>query len=171
MQALFRERGLIPAQAGKGARLAFEYRRNGTRCLFGAFNVRTGKLLGRCTPTRKREDFLSFMDLVASTYRQKRVHIVLDNLNTHHDTTAGDFITQWNRRHGDRFVFHYTPTHGSWLNQIELWFGILARRVLKHGSFSSVEDLERAVSSFVEQWNESEAHPFRWTYDGTPLAA
>ena len=94
------------------------------------------------------------------------------DLGTHlRDTSAGDFVTQWNRRHGDRFVFHYTPTHGSWLNQIELWFGILARRVLKHGSFESVDELERAVMAFIEQWNKREAHPFRWTYEGTPLAA
>ncbi|MBL4843961.1 MAG: IS630 family transposase [Planctomycetes bacterium] len=171
MQALSRRRGLIHAQPGRSGRLEFEHRRNGTRCLFGCFNVRTGRVLDRCSPSRKREDFLSFMDLVASTYRQGRVHVVLDNLNTHHDTSAGDFITQWNRRHGDRFVFHYTPTHGSWLNQIELWFGILSRRILKHGSFETAAELERAVMAFVEQWNEREAHPFRWTYEGTPLAA
>jgi len=171
MQALSRARGVIQARPGRGGRLEFEYRRNGTRCLFGCFNVRTGRVLGACSPTRKRADFFSFMDRVASVYRQHRVHIVLDNLNTHHDTSAGDFVTRWNRRHGDRFVFHYTPTHGSWLNQIELWFGILTRRILKHGSFETVGELERAVMAFIEQWNEREAHPFRWTYEGTPLAA
>lgn len=171
MQALSRARGLIPAQPGRDGRLEFEYRRNGTRCLLGCFNVRTGKVLGVCSPTRKRADFFSFMDRVASVYRQSRVHVVLDNLNTHRDTSAGDFVSQWNRKHGDRFVFHYTPTHGSWLNQIELWFGILSRRVLKNGSFESVYELERAVLAFIEQWNECEAHPFRWTYEGTPLAA
>ena len=171
MQALSRARGLIQARPGRNGRLEFEYRRNGTRCLFGCFNVRTGKVFGACSPTRKRPDFFAFMDRVASVYRQGRVHVVLDNLNTHRDTSAGDFVSQWNRRHGDRFVFHYTPTHGSWLNQIELWFGILSRRVLKHGSFATVDELERAVMAFIEQWNEREAHPFRWTYEGTPLAA
>lgn len=171
MQALSRSRGLVRGGPGKISRLEFEYRRNGTRCLFGCFNVRTGQVLGRVSQTRKREDFLAFMDQVASRYRQERVHVVLDNLNIHHDTSAGDFVSQWNRRHGDRFVFHYTPTHGSWLNQIELWFGILSRRVLKHGSFETAEALERAVTTFVDQWNHWEAHPFRWTYEGTPLAA
>ena len=171
MQALSRQRGVVRGGQQKPNRLEFEYRRNGTRCLFGCFNVRTGQVLGWCSPTRKREDFFAFMDRVASRYRQERVHVVLDNLNTHHDTSAGDFVSQWNRRHGNRFVFHYTPTHASWLNQIELWFGILTRRVLKHGSFETVEALEKAVLTFVDQWNSWEAHPFRWTYEGIPLAA
>lgn len=171
MQALSRARGLVRGAAGRRTRLEFEYRRNGTRCLFGCFNVRTGELLGRCSKTRKRADFLAFMDLVASKFRQPRVHVVLDNLNIHHDTKAGDFISQWNRAHGNRFVFHYTPTHGSWLNQVELWFGILTKRVLRHASFANPEALVRAVDAFVAQWNEQEAHPFRWTYEGVPLAS
>ena len=150
-------------------RFEFEYKRNGTRCLFACFNIATGKVLGRCTTSRKRPDFFSFMDLVASTYRQGRVHIVLDNLNTHLNTRQGNFITDWNRRHGKRFVFHYTPTHGSWLNQVELWFGIVSRRVLRHGNFDTPDELITAIEDFIEQWNEMEAHPFRWTYEGVPL--
>lgn len=111
------------------------------------------------------------MDLVASTYQQGRVHVVLDNLNTHHDTRQGRFITNWNRAHGSRFVFHYTPTHGSWLNQVELWFGIMTRRVLRHGDFHDPDELVEAVEAFIEDWNSMEAHPFRWTYRGTPLVS
>jgi transposase len=169
MQALSRSRALQPAQAGRAARFEFEYKRNGTRCLFGCFNIATGRVIGRCTSSRTREDFLSFMDLVASVYRQERVHIVLDNLNTHKDTNQGRFVTQWNRRHGGRFVFHYTPTHGSWLNQIELWFGIVSRRVLRYGHFPSPDELVAAIESFIDTWNRVEAHPFRWTYQGLPL--
>ena len=169
MQALSRSRALQPAQPGREARFEFEYKRNGTRCLFGCFNIATGQVLGRCTTSRKRPDFLSFLDLVASVYRQRRVHVVLDNLNTHKDTNQGRFITGWNRRHGSRFVFHYTPTHGSWLNQIELWFGIVSRRVLRHASFRTPDELVSAIESFMDTWNREEAHPFRWTYDGTPL--
>jgi transposase len=94
---------------------------------------------------------------------------VLDNLNTHKDTSQGRFVTEWNRRHGGRFVFHYTPTHGSWLNQIELWFGIVSRRVLRYGDFHSPDDLISAIESFLDTWNRVEAHPFRWTYQGHPL--
>ena len=112
---------------------------------------------------RKRPDFFAFMDLVASVYAERRIHVVLDNLNTHRDTSRGDFVTAWNKRHGNRFVFHYTPTHGSWLNQIELWFGIVSRRVLRYGNFSSPDELVEALEAFMGQWNSVEAHPFRWT--------
>ena len=169
IQALSRCRPLQPAGRGRAARFEFEYKRNGTRCLFGCFNIGTGKILGRCTRRRKRPDFLSFMDGVASVYRQRRVHVILDNLNTHRDTTKGAFVSDWNRRHGNRFVFHYTPTHGSWLNQIELWFCIVTRRILRYGNFRSPDELIAAIEAFIAQWNESEAHPFRWTYEGLPL--
>lgn len=169
MQALSRSRILQPARRGRAGRFEFEYKRNGTRCLFACFNIATGKVLGRCTTSRKRPDFFSFMDLVASTYRQNRVHIVLDNLNTHLNTRQGTFISDWNRRHGRRFIFHYTPTHGSWLNQVELWFGIVSRRVLRHGIFGTPDELITAIEGFIEHWNEMEAHPFRWTYEGIPL--
>jgi transposase len=169
MQALSRGRQLQPTSPGRAARFEFEYKRNGTRCLFACFNIGTGKVLGRCMRSRKRPDFFSFMDRVASTYRQSRVHVVLDNLNTHCDTRKGNFVTEWNLRHGSRFVFHYTPTHGSWLNQVELWFSIISRRVLRYGNFHSPGELIRAIHRFIRTWNRSEAHPFRWTYDGLPL--
>ena len=169
MQALSRRRPLHLGAPGRDARFEFQYKRNGTRCLFACFNVGTGKVLGQCTTQRKRSDFLSFMDRVASAYRQRRVHVVLDNLNTHRDTNRGAYMTEWNRRHGNRFVFHYTPTHGSWLNQIELWFCLLSRRILRYGNFHSPDELVASVTAFIEAWNETEAHPFRWTYDGLPL--
>ena len=169
MQALSRSRDLRLPEPDRAGRFEFEYKRNGTRCLFGCFNINSGKVLGRCTVSRTRHEFLSFMDWVASVYRQKRVHIVLDNLNTHKDTRQGPFITEWNRRHGSRFRFHYTPTHGSWLNQIELWFSIVSRRVLRYGNFRSPDELVGAIEDFIETWNQHEALPFRWTYDGLPL--
>jgi transposase len=169
MQALSRARAMQPPRPTRDARFEFEYKRNGTRVLFACFDIRTGKVLGRCTEKRKRPDFFSFMDLVASKYRQPRVHVVVDNLNTHRDTSKGAFVTAWNRRHGNRFVFHYTPTHGSWLNQVELWFGIMTRRVLRYGNFSCPDALIAGVEGFIDDWNAREAHPFRWTYKGTPL--
>lgn len=169
MQALSRSRNLQLAQPGRSGRQEFEYQRHGTRCLFACFNIATGQVLGRCTKTRKRDDFFSFMAEIASTYRQRRVHVVLDNLNTHRDTSRGKFVTEWNQQHGNRFVFHYTPTHGSWLNQVELWFAIVSRRVLRHGSFRTLNELVTAIERFIVRWNESEARPFRWTYQGLPL--
>lgn len=169
MQALSRCRELTPSGPGQVARFDFEYKRNGTRCLFACFDVKSGKVLGKCTTQRKRPDFFSFMDGVASVYRQRRVHVVPDNLNTHRNTSQGDFVTEWNKRHGNRFVFYYTPTHGSWLNQVELWFGIVSRRILRYGNFHSPDELIAAIEAFIEEWNRTEAHPFRWTYEGLPL--
>jgi transposase len=169
MQALSHRRPLQPASPGRRPRQDFEYKRNGTRCLFACFNVGTGRVLGRCTTTRTREDFLCFLDEVASVYRQARVHLIMDNLNTHRDTQQGDFMTRWNRRHGGRFVFHYTPTHGSWLNQVELWFCVLSRRILRYAEFRSPDELVAAIERFIREWNETDAHPFRWTYEGLPL--
>lgn len=169
IQALSRCRELKPSQPDQAARFDFEYKRNGTRCLFACFNVGTGKVLGRCTEKRKRPDFFSFMDHVASVYPERRVHAVMDNLNTHRNTSQGDFVTDWNKRHGNRFVFYYTPTHGSWLNQVELWFGIVSRRILRYGNFRSPDELIAAIEAFIEEWNRIEAHPFRWTYEGLPL--
>lgn len=169
MQALSRYRELKPSQLDQASRFDFEYKRNGTRCLFACFNVGTGRVLGRCTKKRKRPDFFAFMDWVASVYRQRRVHVILDNLNTHRNTSQGDFVAEWNKRHGNRFVFYYTPTHGSWLNQVELWFGIVSRRILRYGNFRSPDELMAAIEAFIKEWNHREAHPFRWTYEGLPL--
>jgi hypothetical protein len=169
--AMSRSRALTPAAPGRDGRQDFEYRRNGTRCLFACFDVGSGRVLGRCTTQRKRADFQSFLDLVASAYPQRRVHVVLDNLNTHSDSKQGNFISEWNRAHGDRFVFHYTLTHGSWLNQVELWLGVVSRRVLRYGTFRSPDELVQAIPSFIEVWNRTEGHPFRWTYRGRPLVS
>lgn len=101
------------------------------------------------------------MDRVASVYRHRRIHVILDNLDTHLDTRKGAFVTDWNRSHGSRFVFHYTPTYGSWLNQVELWFDIVSRRVLRYANFSSPDELVEAIDEFIDDWNANEAHPFR----------
>lgn len=167
MQALSRRHPFRRPKPGKAGRDEFEYRRNGTRCLFACFNVRTGHVLGRLTARRTQQDFLDFLDEVARTYRQGVVHVVLDNLNTHKSAA----VAEWNARHGNRFRFHYTPTHGSWLNQVEIFFGILVRRVLKHASYGTTRLLDRAVERFVQQWNERDAHPFRWTYQQRTLVA
>jgi transposase len=162
MQALSRRVPLRRAQPGQAGRQEHEYRRHGTRCLFACFNVRTGKVLGRMSAQRRSVEFLGFMDEVARAYPQGRVHVVLDNLNTHY----GPAVQAWNRAHGHRFVFHFTPFHASWLNQVEVFFSILARRVLHHAEFATTDALDRAVLGFLEHWNRREAHPFAWTYDG-----
>ncbi len=162
MQALEHKHPFIAPARGKAGRREFEYIRHGTRTLFAAFNPHTGHVVGECSVRRKAEDLLRFMERVAEEYPTGNVTIVWDNLNIH----KGPAWEAFNQRHGGRFRFLYTPLHASWVNQVEIWFSILARRVLKHGSFATADDLVRAVDGFVAHWNEHEAHPFRWTFRG-----
>lgn len=141
----------------------YEYRRKGTQSLLGAFEVGTGHVVGRVVPKRSADALVAFMEEVARRYPQGKVYVVWDNLNIHYDG-SDDRWTKFNQRHGNRFHFVYTPKHASWLNQIEIWFSILQRRVLRLGSFDSLDAQARRVEAFVEHWNEHEAHPFRWTW-------
>jgi transposase len=149
----------IRARAG---RREFEYIRHGTKTLFSAFNPHTGHVFGECSVRRKAVDLMRFMERVAVQYPTGNVTIVWDNLNIHH----GPAWEAFNHRHGGRFRFLYTPLHASWVNQVEVWFSILARRVLKHASFRDLDALTRAVDGFVAHWNTDEAHPFRWVFRG-----
>jgi hypothetical protein len=160
MQALSRRVGLRRARRGRAGRQESDYKRHGTRCLLACFDVRTGRVIGTLKERRRSVEFLAFLDRVAQAYPPGRVHVVLDNLNTHYAPA----IDAWNQAHGGRFVFHYMPYHASWLDQIEISFGILSRRVLRHGEFPSVDALEHAAEKFLRRWNRVEAHPFRWTY-------
>lgn len=162
MQAL--EKRFAPRACGPGrpGREEFEYRRRGTRTLIAGFNVRTGEVLAACGPTRKAHDLLAFMERVAKRYPTGLVYIIWDNLNIH----SGPRWAEFNARHGGRFHFVYTPIHASWVNQVEVWFSILARRVLRHAAFRSVHELTARVLAFVEHWNRIEARPFRWTFRG-----
>lgn len=162
MQALEHRYPMKPCSPGRAARKEFEYKRHGTATLIGAFNIRTGEVLARCGPTRTADDLLAFMEQVARRYPSGPVYIIWDNLNIHHGPRWDEF----NARHGGRFHFVYTPLHASWVNQIELWFSILARRVLKHASFRSAKELTARVLAFVDYWNQAEAHPFHWTFRG-----
>ena len=161
MQALERKHpNRWPAQ-GRCGRREFEYTRHGTRTLIAAFDIRTGRVFGQCRPRRTAEDLLAFMDAVAAHYPGE-VYVVWDNLNIHH----GPRWEQFNSRHDERFHFLYTPLHASWVNQIEIWFAILARRILRYGSFCSIRQLEARVMGFIDHWNTHEAHPFTWTFRG-----
>lgn len=162
MQALERKHPSQLPGVGQVGRYEFEYVRKGTRTLIAAFDPHTGEVFGRCSRRRKAADLLRFMEAVAKRYPRKRVTIVWDNLNIH----SGPRWEAFNRRHGNRFRFVYTPLHASWVNQVEIWFSILARRVLRYGSFSSATELTSAVRAFIAHWNAHEAHPFRWTFRG-----
>lgn len=166
IQALERASPDQRAAPGRAGRREFEYVRHGTLTLFAAREVHSGQVTGWCQPQRRRVEFLAFLDTLAKRYPRGRVHCVLDNLNTH----SGPEVTAWLKRHHGRFIFHFTPFHASWLNQVEVWFSILSRQFLRHASFASVDDLEARLLRFIDRYN-TRAGPFTWTWKGYPLVA
>jgi transposase len=167
MQALGRKHPVKWAQPGREGRFDYEYVRNGTRKLLAAFNPHTGHVDAEVRKHRKAKDLLEFMESLARKYPKVQVHIIWDNLNIHFDGKDRRW-TQFNRRHGNRFHFHYTPIHASWVNQVEIFFGILHKRLLRYGVFDSLKALDKALLAFIRHWNRHEAHPFRWTFKGYP---
>lgn len=168
MQALGRKHPSRPPEPGQDGRIDYEYVRNGTRKLLAAFNPHTGHVYGEVRENRKAKDLVEFMEAVARQHPRGPVHIIWDNLNIHFDG-ADERWTRFNKRHGHRFHFHYTPIHASWVNQVELFFGILHKRILRYCVYDCLEALDEAVVGFIRHWNRREAHPFRWTFKGYPL--
>jgi transposase len=172
MQAREHAHPMKLASRRRPGRKEFEYVRHGTVTLLAAFNVKTGEVFGRCL-SRTAENEVAFFEELAMRHPTGPVYVIWDNLNVHTGKRWEDF----NGRHGGRFHFLYTPKHASWVNQIECWFSILQRRVIRHGSFRSREALMRVVRGFIAYWNDVEAHPFRWRFRGEfrevtlPLAA
>lgn len=170
MQAREDKHPMRPTEPGRGARREFEYKRHGTVTLLAALDVRTGEVTGECA-RRTGDNLVAFFEKLAKKYPTGSVYVVLDNLNVH----KGARWEEFNARHGGRFNFVYTPLHASWVNQIEIWLSILQRRVLRHGSFRTQDELASAVLGFIAHWNRVEAHPFRWRFRDferpSPLAA
>ena len=197
IQALERDAPTLPMQPGLIERREFEYVRHGTTCLIANFDVVTGEVLAPTLgPTRDEQDFALHIRRTTAVDPNGRWLFVLDNLTTHVSETLvrlvaeregldvalgvkgrsgilknvasrKAFLTDVSRR--IRFVF--TPKHCSWLNQVEIWFSVLARRVLKRGDFLSVAALEEKILAFIAYFNRVLAKPLRWTYAGKPLAA
>lgn len=166
VQAIERKHATRHAAPGREGRREFEYVRHGTRTVVAALDVSTGQVFAQCRKRRTAKDLVQFMETLARRYPDREIYVIWDNLNIHFDGKQNRW-TRFNERHGNRFHFVYTPLHASWVNQIELWFSILQRRVIKNGSFESAEQLSWRVRSFISQWNRNEAHPFRWTFRGT----
>jgi len=157
IQALERAQGYLKLPNGRAMiGQSHDYKRNGTTTLFAALNVGTGEVTGQHHKRRRRVEFLAFMNRVVAQHEGKEIHVILDNLATHKPKRD-----LWLKRHPS-VHFHYTPTHGSWLNQIEIWFSILAGQSLKGASFATVKDLVTHIDSFIASYNEN-AQPFLWS--------
>jgi len=166
MQAKSRVNPTRPPIPGIPARREFEYRRHGTAVLFAGLKVHEGTVAGWVTDSTRSENFVDFLaDLVAQTPAGLDLHCIADNLSAHKTDKVAEFLAVNPHVH-----LHHTPTHASWLNQVELFFSILERRLLRRGEFDSVDDLAQRVIAFIKDYNRRAA-PFRWTYDGRPLMA
>ena len=156
IQALERKTGFIKTNSGKVVR-AYKstYKRHGTLNLFAALEVSTGKIQGKVTKEKKRKDFQKFMDEIVAEYSpDQELHVILDNYCTHKKNEEWLAINK-------NVHFHFTPTSASWLNQVEIWFGIFSRKALRGASFTSPQELRQRIEDFIERYNP-DSKPFKW---------
>ena len=159
IQALERAQGWLRLPDGKAVTgFSHEYKRHGTTTLFAALDVATGMVRVGHYPQRRRREFLDFINSIVARYPDTELHVILDNLNTHKPKND-----RWLVRHPN-VHFHYTPTHASWLNQVECWFSILWRQALRGLNATSPRDVRKAIDAFTKAYC-NDAHPFEWTKD------
>lgn len=157
IQALERAQGYLKLPNGRAlSGQSHDYTRHGTSTLFAAFDVAKGEVVARHYKRRRRVEFLDFMNRIVAAHPGREIHVILDNLNTHKPKRDG-----WLSRHKN-VHFHFTPTHASWLNQVECWFSILGGQSLQGASFTGVAQLRKHIDAFIERYNQT-AHPFAWS--------
>ena len=197
IQAVERKEKDLPLRPGKVKRREFEYIRHGTQALIANFDVVTGQIIHpTCGDTRTEQDFAqNIRKIIESDPDAKKWHLIMDCLNTHQSESLVRLVVELEGLEIDlgikgesgilqsmktraaflsdpthRIVFHYTPKHSSWLNQIEIWFSILVRKLLKRGNFVSTNHLKTRILDFIDYFNRTMAKPFKWTYKGKVLA-
>jgi transposase len=196
MQALERIRPTLPMKPGRVERQEFEYKRHGTQCLIANLEVATGKIIAPTIgDTRTESDFARHIEKTIGIDPDAHWIFVVDQLNTHKSESLVRLVAKHCKittdlgikgkcgilksrearsafltDHSHRIRFVYTPKHASWLNQIECWFSILVRRLLKRASFQSTTELKQKLMQFIDYFNRTMAKPFKWTYKGRPLA-
>ncbi|MFT3887738.1 MAG: IS630 family transposase [Arachnia sp.] len=157
VQALDRTAPILPLRPGLPERATRDYVRNGTTSLFAALEVATGKVTDRCYQRHTHAEFLDFLKLTAKTYPRVKLHVVADNYATHKHPKIKAWLAK-----NPRITMHFTPTSGSWLNMVEIFFGIITRQAIRRGTFTSVKELVTAIETFIDGWNER-CEPFVWT--------
>jgi transposase len=157
VQALDRTAPILPLRPGIPERQTHDYVRHGTTTLFAALEVATGRVTDACYPRHRHQEFLRFLRQVARAYPRRDLHIVVDNYATHKHPDVQAWLEK-----NPRVTLHFTPTSGSWMNMVEIFFGIITRQAIRRGSFTSVRDLITAISNFIDGWNDR-CHPFTWT--------
>jgi transposase/DNA-binding CsgD family transcriptional regulator len=158
IQALDRTAPILPMQPGLAERRSHDYVRHGTTTLFAALEIATGTVTAACQPRHRHQEFLRFLKQVAKTYPDRELHLVMDNYAAHKRPEIRDWLDA-----NPRVQVHFTPTSGSWLNMVEVWFGIIERQAIRRGTFRSVKELNTKIRAFIDNWNDDRAHPFVWT--------
>jgi transposase len=163
IQALERTQPVRSVAPGRVERRTHDYLRHGTTTLFAALEVATGRVTDACHPRHRHGEFLAFLELVAKAYPRRQLHVVVDNYATHKHAQ----VQAWLARH-PRVQLHFTPTYGSWLNLVEVFFSIIERQALRRGDFASVGELVAAIGRFCDGWNQR-CQPFTWTKDADQI--
>src|SRR5215212_11057535 len=157
IQALDRTQKTLPMQPGHAEQRTHDYVRHGTTTLFAALEIATGQVTGLCKGRHRHQEFLAFLKHLARAYPGRELHLVMDNYAAHKRVEVGDWLAA-----NPRIRVHFTPTSGSWLNLVEVWFGIIERQAIHRGTFGSVKDLNAKIRAFIDGWNDR-CHPFVWT--------
>jgi transposase len=165
IQALDRTQKTLPMKPGLAERRTHDYVRHGTTTLFAALEIATGKVTGITQPRHRRQEFLRFLKHVAKAYPDQELHLVMDNYATHKTVEVRDWLAANPQIH-----FHFTPTSGSWLNLVEVWFGIIEKQAIHRGTFASVKDLTTKIRTFINGWNDRSC-PFVWTKTADQILA
>ena len=164
IQALDRTQPELPLASGKPKRQTATYKRNGTVSLIAALAVHTGEVTAKTIKSNNAENFLKFLKSLDRKYRNKKLHIIADNLSIHKHKDVKEWLNSKRK-----IQLHFTPTYSSWLNQIEIWFNILTKDVVKGGIWQSSEQLASQLIEYVKTYNHTRAKPFKWTYTGDVL--
>jgi transposase len=173
IQALDRTVPILPMQEGRIERRSHDYYRHGTTTLFAALDIATGQVTAALKPKHRHQEFLAFLKQIERTYRDVvddegqpvELHLVMDNYAAHKHANVKAWLAD-----NPRFKVHFTPTHASWMNLVEVWFGIVERQAIRRGVFKSVKDLNAKIRAFIDGWHDR-AHPFVWTKTADQILA